>query len=37
MFQLAENGCSVKDARARGLSANCDNSEHLYRLPTYNV
>ena len=33
MFQLAELGCTVKDARAKGMSAACDNSEHLPRFP----
>ncbi len=37
MFQLAENGRSVKDARARGESTSCDNAEHLYRLPKYDL
>ncbi len=34
MFQMGENGSSVKDARAKGQSTTCDNSIHVSRLPT---
>ncbi|RPD68508.1 hypothetical protein L226DRAFT_576322 [Lentinus tigrinus ALCF2SS1-7] len=34
MFQLAELGCTIKEAKARGILSTCDNSEHIASLPT---
>ncbi|RPD69760.1 hypothetical protein L226DRAFT_575408 [Lentinus tigrinus ALCF2SS1-7] len=34
LFQLAENGYTMKEARARGQPANCNNDVYIATLPT---
>ena len=33
MFQLAELGCTVKEAKNMGIRSTCDNSSHIASLP----
>ena len=33
LFQFAELGCTVAEAKKKGGSASCDNAEHIQRFP----